>query len=205
MVLVLFFIGIVIFFLLMLVTSIKINIKDLEITNMSNSKNKIFFNSEIRLYLFGKILCFKKSIDTLKINNSIIKNRLKKINIYSNTNIDIKTIKKIKKELPKFEKFHLYIKLGTEDVILTSFIVFLTSTILSISLPQLIEDNSIKNIKYKIEPQFSNKNIYSIKFQSIICLKMVNIINIIYIILQKRRESRDERASNSRTYANSYE
>ena len=63
-----------------------------------------------------------------------------------------------------------------------------------------------EHYNYTIEPIYQNKNIYKIQFNCIIQVKMVHIINVIYIFLKKGRSDLNERTtSNRRSYGYSYE
>ena len=115
---------------------------------------------------------------------------------------DLKLLKKIK---PNVSLLNLELKIGTEDAILTSFIVFLISTGISILLPHVIKRYDKNKYKYLITPLYFQKNLYQIKLNCIIEIKLVHIINMIYIFIKKRRSDKNERTSNRRPYDYSYE
>ena len=93
--------------------------------------------------------------------------------------------------------------MGIEDAIATSYLVAIIASILSIILPHLVKKEDIKNIKYEINPIY-NTLIFNLKLDSIINLKIVHIIYVIYNLVKKGRD-KNERTSNRRSYAYSHE
>lgn len=204
MVLVLFILGILIFtsfiILILLLSTIKINIKCLEMENILLPKLKYNYDIQIGVYIFNKIPLIKFNINSNKVEETKIINKIQ--SKYGKAKVDLDMIKALKLLSIKIESLSLNLQLGTEDVLNTSIIVFIISSILSIGLPNLVEKRNFENVKYEIIPLYIGNNAFSIKLNSIIYVKMVHIINIIYIYLQKRREEKNERASNRRSYAN---
>ena len=92
--------------------------------------------------------------------------------------------------------------MGTEDAAITAIGVGLCYIIISNFLKEKIKE--YKNIDYNILPIYQNKNILKIELDSIITLKMENIINIIKF-MKKGKVKKDVRTSNRRTYAYSNE
>ena len=64
---------------------------------------------------------------------------------------------------------------------------------------------SYKTQKFNVKPVFINKNLLNIDFSGIFEIKMIHIINIIYILNKKEGVKKYERTSNRRSYAYSYE
>lgn len=99
-------------------------------------------------------------------------------------------------------KFKMNLQIGLEDVIITSSLITIISVIVPIILR--LTNKYIKNInnyRYKILPIYGNKNALKLDLDCIINLKLVHIINIIYIIVKmKRRSDKNERTSNRRSY-----
>ena len=99
-------------------------------------------------------------------------------------------------------KFKMNLQIGLEDVIITSSLITIISVIVPIILR--LTNKYIKNInnyRYKILPIYGNKNVLKLDLDCIINLKLVHIINIIYIIVKmKRRSDKNERTSNRRSY-----
>ena len=114
---------------------------------------------------------------------------------------DIDVLKKLN---PKLQEIKLELKLGTEDVILTSFLIAIISIIISMLLSKVIEKFDEKKYKYQILPIYNSQNSIKIALEGIIDIKLVNIISILFR-LWFRRDKIDERTSNRRAYANSNE
>ena len=75
------------------------------------------------------------------------------------------------------------------------------SSIISIILARNIETYDKTKYKYIITPKFEDETIVKIKLNYKIDIKIVHIINVIYMLIKKRSVKYDERASNRRTYA----
>lgn len=206
MVLVLFLLGVLItlttIVIILIFSNIKINIKKLEIENILLPKLTYDYNIQIGIYLFSAIPFFMFNITPKILKKLKIIEKIKQNHINEKVIFDLDIIKKVKMASVKIKELNLNLKVGTEDAVITSAIVFAISTILSIGLPHLVKRNDYNKIKYEITPLYSGRNIFSLKANSIIYVKMVHIINIIYIFLRKRREEKNERASNRRSYAN---
>ena len=104
------------------------------------------------------------------------------------------------------KKIKLDLKVGTEDYVLTSYIVAIISILISNILPHIIRNKKQINeekYNYKILPIYSKNNLYKIELDCIINAKMGNIIYVIYLI--KRRGDKNERTSNRKSYEYSYE
>lgn len=209
MILVLFLLGtfiLILFLCLVIMLSIlKINIKNLQVQNILVPQITYDAEVEIGLYLFGKIPLLKKCINKAKLKKTKLGEKFKSLKISKDIKLNAETIKNIKILSPKIEYLELNIKLGTEDTIYTSFAIFIISTIISNILPHLVKENNYHNIRYELSPLYNGKNVFSLNLNSIIYVKMVHIINIIYIVLRKRRDEENERTSNRRAYAHSYE
>lgn len=198
--------------LLILLSTIRINVNKFNFNNETVSK-KCNYSFFINLYFLDKIKFFE-----IMINEE----RIKKLNQKMNIETKIKDIdfKKIKGNLPSkkeiknvikrmninLDEFHLILKVGTEDVIITSAIVTEIASILGIVLAKLIKNYNDEKYRYEIIPVYKNKNMVNLSFDCIIKVKMIHIINIIYTLLNKRKEKiKHERTSNRRSYDYSYE
>lgn len=117
--------------------------------------------------------------------------------------INMETFKIIKNLKLKIESLNLQINIGIEDAIYTSYSVATIASILSILLPHLVKEQDIKKVKYEINPIY-NTLTFNLKLDSIITLKIVHIIYVIYNLVKKGRD-KNERTSNRRSYAYSHE
>lgn len=206
------FITIILLILCMIsLSTLKISIKGFSASNydkITKEFAKKDFYVSLNLYLLKKIKIFG-----IKLNNHKIKR------ICSKQNIDKVSIDKIKEYLPdrkhivkdirklniKISELKLNLTIGTEDVIITSALVYLISVIISIFVPRLIKEYKEGEILYSIIPIYKNKNLYKLDLDCIISVEMVHIIYMIYIILKRKRVDNNGRASNRRTYGYSYE
>ena len=162
-------------------------LKNLPIIKIQITEEKLSkFKSNVKLK--EKIRKEIGKIDVKKLEKEITLSKLKEIS---------KTIKIL------IEKFNLKIEVGTENAVVTAMIIPFISTLISFLLRNKVE--KYKDQKYNIKPVFLNKNMLNIEFSGIFQIKMIHIINIIYILNKKEGEDRNERTSNRRSYAYSYE
>jgi len=218
MILVLIFLGVIILVALVIVTillsTIQIQVKDLEIGNVNKEKSNIIEekknNYKIKLYvkIFGRFTIYKNLINKEKLEKVYNSKIIKKFHIDKNLKSELKKEMKFRKKelVDLIKKVHieilelnLKIWIGIEDAVLTSFAVAGLASIISIILPFLIEQKNIKKCQYFVNPIYVQKNLYNIKLESIIQVKMVHIIYIIYILTMKGRD-KNERASDRRSY-----
>ena len=208
------FIVLIISMLLIIFSKIKIEIENLKYTSFQNKKH---INSNYCIILklcvlknlpIIKIKVTDEKINKLKSNVKLkekIRKKIRKIDVEKlEKEINIDKIKKVSKSIRiLIEKFNLKIEIGTEDAVVTAMIIPFISTLISFLLRNKVEN--YKRQKYSIQPVFLNKNLLNIEFSGIFQIKMIHIINIIYILNKKEGEDKNERTSNRRSYAYSYE
>lgn len=198
--------------LLIIFSTIKIDIRKFKFDN-ERLDNKLDYYFYIELYFFDKIKIF-----SLMLNKEKVQRLNQKMNIQNKIkDIDFKKVKRdlpskedfkkiVKKLKIKIDEFHLILKVGTEDVIITSAIVTGIASALGIILAKLIKNYNDEKYRYEIIPVYKNKNMVNLSFDCIIKVKMIHIINIIYTLVSKRKEKiKYERTSNRRSYDYSYE
>ena len=184
----------------------------IEISNFKFSTDRFLgkliddnFSITIYLVILRKIKVLnikitKEKIQKIQIREKLIINfNIKKI---KNSNLDVYTLKKIKRFFPKINYINLLIDIGTEDAIYTSYIVAIISSLIGILLKKQFENN---NNKYIINPIYINKNILKLDLNCIFEIKLIHIICIIYILNKKRRDDKNGRTSHRRSYGYSYE
>ena len=180
------------------ITFLKINNKKLD----KLKEKKMFVK-------IGKRL--KNTMDKMQLQfiDKLIKNQSQK------TILDVLSITKELKL--KFKKVDLKVDVGLSDVIATSFLIPTITTIISFFFRNTNLD--LRNSKYTIKPiynqsKFSVNPIYNLEnygseinifLKCIIEVKMIHIINIMYIIKKQRKVSNYVRPSNRRSYDYSYE
>lgn len=207
----------VLFILVLIFINSKIKIEILNFQFMLNEKKHINRDYKIifKFYILGKILIIKNTITKNKLDKINLKQKIKKIDFYKmiENNIDSSEIKSkeirgiinkiLKKIKLKIRKINLKIDIGTENAGLTSIIVPIISTLISIFISKKVKET--KNQIYVINPIYINQNILNILLSGIFEIKMIHIINIIYILGKKEGVNKNERTSNRRTYDYSYE
>lgn len=214
-------------------SSLVINIKELFVSNIPE-KQKAHYKIEISLKAFKYIKWIKISLTEEKVKK-ILEKPFVKIDFKKlEKDFKLEDIKVLKKLVPELAYLNLDANIGLENAITTSFTVALVASAISIILPNIIpkseklqnsskkQDDTYtskrkikslqkiskiqKNYKYQINPIFQNKNLYKINLNCIIQLKMVHIINVIYIFSKKGRSDKNERTtSNRKSYGYSYE
>lgn len=203
----------IIFIFLILIITVKVEVK---IQNIKYNSEKVKGERLANNYqIIIKILTLEKiPIFRLKINKS----KIEKINAKTHLKQKIKEeIQKqdiakaiemekkfdLKKLIPEVyknikletENINLKIDIGTENVVLTSFIIPIISTILAFTVKR----------NFEVQPIYQNKNIIKFELNGIFSVKMIHIIDTICILKKKRRVYKNERTSNRRTYDNCYE
>lgn len=153
---------------------------------------------------------------TLKFISNISKINIKKLS----SNIEEKLKEKLKKQIIKRNfkpiefvrivlknlkletlKYKMNLKIGIDDAFFNSILIAGLSTIISILLKLTV--NNIKkadNYFYEVIPVYGNKNVVKLNLSCIINIKLVHIINIIYIVYKKGRSDKYVRTSNRRSY-----
>ena len=209
---ILFFISL--FFLLLCLSNLEIQIDKLNLDTNNKKHNKLeSYLFYIRLKLLDKITWFKIKIDKEKMktieNSKIFKSKIfNKVNEYEHIkDILVKNkgeifkksnIKYIKELNINFKKLDLYIELCTSNSIFTSFSVVTIASLISISLARSIQKYNKSKYNYTIIPKYEDKLRLKINLNCIIDIKIVHIINVIYMLIKKGRVEYDERTSNRR-------
>jgi len=211
-ILVFLFVFIIILIILILLLSLKIQI---QVSNFRfTSQTKKHINKEysiiIKFYTLNKIPILKSIINREKIQkikpNEIIKNKIQNVDfkLIQNTNkFDKKIIEAMKQIILKIKNINLIIDFGTENASFTAIGVSIIATLLSIVLRK--NSKKYENLKYIVNPVYINQNLINIAFSGIFEIKMIHIINIIYILSKKEGVKKYERTSNRRPYDYSYE
>lgn len=199
-----------IFIFLILTGSIEYKIEKLTFSNINKEKKmKIEFLSYLEFYLFSKIRVFRLKIDKDKLKKAALKDKLKKVN-FEKLKIDKplrkENIEAMKKIQIKLREFRLELEIGTENVLISSFLVTFFSTIISLFLTKTIKEFNEEDYSFRIKPIYIGENIVKMKFNCILSIKVVHIIYIIYTYLKEKGEwKKNERTSNRRSYGYSYE
>lgn len=194
--------------LICVLSEIKLIIEQLELSN-HNKKMILKYEGRICLYLCGKIKLLSFKFDNNKISKiskkKVVQKRVDKIKKDNNYikkiswQILYNVIKQLKQKL-KIDTLKLQLYIDTEDVILTSYIVGITSIV----IPNIIRSNIKKFNKRKYElkifPLYQNRNYINLILNSIISIKVVHIINMFKVMGGVKHE----RTSNRRFNVNCY-
>lgn len=156
----------------------------------SNKEKKKDYLIYIKLKLLKRFTWFKLKIDDARISKiRKLKNIKLKIlrRVLLRNEREIFTIENIK-HIEHFEikKLNLKMKIDLIDTIITSFSVAIISTIISIILANSIRCYDKKKYNYIITPIYKENIQIIISLNCIINVKMVHIINILYMLFKKR-------------------
>lgn len=209
--LVLYFVLGIMFVICLLILNIYFSSLEIKISNLDMSNIKKRLNNEkllIRISLkIGKITWFKVKIDKERLASLYgkikkneyenkakverIKNKAKKEMFIILKNKRVReALRGIKVEVNKFEAD---ISIGTENYVLTSYLVALITIVISNLLPHAIfkEDSNITQIiNYKVMPIYQSRNIYSIKLNFEVETKIsyqVKILHLLIIQINKQK------------------
>ena len=208
----------ILLYIIIVFSNLRVNVKSLHIANYNECLDKecfdIEFNIKLSLYLFNFIKIFgitltKEKIEKYKMYKKLyqkIKNaNFEQIKKTAKIGFDKELIQNIKDLKIKIDKFDLDVKLGLTNPILTSFVVVIISSLFSYIIAKTIKKFKHEKYRYIIMPINTSKNLVKIDFNGIITVKLVHIINIIYILNKKRRVDNNERTSNRRLNGYGYE
>lgn len=202
-----FFIILGLFFLFHLIiilfylSTLEIEVKNINYDSLQKENNFLIF---VRLKLLNKLTWAKIKIDNkgMEKYKEINKKLLSKITIDLRKEIlESKNLIKIEKLDFVLKKINLKIELNLFEPMLTALTCGIISTVLSIIFAKKIEEYTKEKCNYKIEPIFSNNPQLKLCLNCIISIKMVHIINTVYMLFKKGSEKDGKQASNRRTYA----
>ena len=190
MILVLFLCAILIILILIIFaiifSTIRIKIRKLEFTNIH--ENKMNYKIKVSMYFLSKLKWLSLNLDNKKMKKMFTKMHLEKIDIKKiERDMQLSDIKAILGIAPKISYLDLNIKVGLENILLTTYVIPFLCTIISMILPKITEKKDFKNVKYRVEPIYKEKNLYDIQASSNIEIKVINILNSGYQIFKNRK------------------
>lgn len=210
MILVLILLGILVLLItiitLIIASTLHIQIKNLSVSNME-PKNTNEYAIIFSLYLGNKIKLIWFRLNDKKVRKIYSKIQLEKLDFKKfRKDFKVKYLKELPKLQPKISYLNLDANLGVISPVTTSFLVATIASIISIALPYLSKSLKKERYIYNIKPLYYNKNLYKINLNCIIEIKMVHIINIIFIFIKKGRKKNEQSTTSDRKpYAYSYE
>ena len=80
----------------------------------------------------------------------------------------------------KFEKINLNMKFGTDSTLITSFLTFIVSTLISFLIQKSVTKYKPNKHKFIITPMYENRNSIKIFLELIASFKLRNIIKVLY-------------------------
>ena len=200
-----------IFLILIITVKVEVKIRNIKYNSEKVKGERLANNYQIiiKILTLEKIPIFRLKINKSKIEKinakthlkQKIKEEIQKQDIAKAIEMEKKyDLKKLISEVYKnikleTENINLKIDIGTENVVLTSFIIPIISTILAFTVKR----------NFEVQPIYQNKNIIKFELNGIFSVKMIHIIDTICILKKKRRVYKNERTSNRRTYDNCYE
>ena len=188
--------------IILLMVFFSINIK-LEIENLKIAfpklKNKLTNNESkvsLKIYILKKIKIAEIDLKKVDLKNEKLKNQLK------GTKFNLDMIEFLKNVKYIVEKLNFKCNIGFENAAMTA----VTVGIIYIIIPNLLKHRiqNTENIEYKVKPLYDNRNILNVELDSIISIKLKNLIDIIRF-MKKGRVKKNGRLSNRRSYAYSNE
>ena len=189
------------FSLLLILTEIKVDIKDFEfkIKNKNCELNKKCIIT-FKLCIFNKLnyLKIRTNIDKLKLSESNNKYNKIKRHVVKNDSIKVRDIQN--KLKVKYEKIDLNITIGEENAAVSAILTGVISSIVSVIIGKHFSD--IKEIKWNVEPMY-NINVLKLSLNCIINIKLIHIINT--IIMMRKKGDKNARTSNRKNLKYIYE
>lgn len=192
MILVLFICAILIIIMALIMlfslSTIRFRVKDFNISNLDIKKAK--YKIVISLFLLNKIKWLSLKLDKEKLHKISVKMHLEKIDIKRiEKDFRLSDIRELIKLKPKLSLLNLDLRFGLEDIIITTYLIPVICTIFSLILPTLTKMKNLKHIRYKVNPIYNRTNVYYVKLDSILEIKVINLLNFIYGIYKNKRDS----------------
>lgn len=211
---ILFFISLI--FFMICLSNLEIEIKEfkLDTTNIKHKKLENYL-VYIKLRLLDKLTWFKikisykkiRKLENSKIFKSKIFSKIKNFEEMENTILENRkqifkkgNLQYVKDLHLTIKKLDLYLKVSTGFPNLTVYAVAIIASVISIIFAKTVKNYSKDKYKYIVFPMYTLKPAIKISLNCIINVKMVHIINIIYMLKKKRSVRNDERTSDRRTY-----
>ena len=203
MILVFIILGTIIFItialLIFTLSNAKLEINKLHISN-TEEKLKVDFVLNIGIYFLNKVKLVKITIVNYKVSNLLKSGKLDINKFKQNNPINKDIIKSIKRDDFIIEYLKLEGYFGTFNTVLSACIYGIIYSIIPILIGKKLEGAYINNIEFLN----INENKININLKCIICIKMVNIINVLHY-LKKKGGKDNGKSSDRRTYAYSNE
>jgi len=188
--------------LILMLSTIKLDVKRLHIFNTNEQKKiRLDFILDISICFLNKFKIIKFTIDNVKIDNLISSKKINIQNFKYDKKINQDIIDRLKYSDFKIEYLKLEGYFATFDTVLTSYIFSILHAIIPIIVSKKLSGKYIN----KIEFLNINENVINLGLNCIISIKMVNIINILHYLIKKGGIKNNGKSSYRRSYAYSNE
>ena len=189
-------------------SDLRLNIRNLEVISTPQGLQPQY-DISIEIYTFKKIRLVNFNIKNGKkvnlLKSKFIKKRFdkfknsKKLSKKQEWKILLNVFKLLRRKF-KIKTFKLKIKIDTDNIVVTSYLIGIISAIIPNILRGNIEKMNSKKVMWEIVPVYKNKNYIYLKLSSIISIKIVHISNMLKIV----GGIKNERSSNRRFNVNCY-
>ncbi len=189
-------------------SDLRLNIRNLEVISTPQGLQPKY-DISIEIYTFKKIRLVNFNIKNGKkvnlLKSKFIKKRFdkfknsKKLSKKQEWKILLNVFKLLRRKF-KIKTFKLKIKIDTDNIVVTSYLIGIISAIIPNILRGNIEKMNSKKVMWEIVPVYKNKNYIYLKLSSIISIKIVHISNMLKIV----GGIKNERSSNRRFNVNCY-
>ena len=204
------FLSIIIMIVILLIFS-KVKIEIINFNFFGKIPKAISINKDykiiIKLVILKKLPIIRLELTKKRLEKLKLKDKMKNANAKAMKMLkedkNQKIIRALKELDITIQNMNLEVKIGTENASFTAILVAIVSTLVSMLLKKHIK--KYKSQTFKIQPVYYNQNLVNIEFSGIFEIKMIHIINIIYILNKKEGVKKYERTSNRRAYGYSYE
>jgi len=197
---------ILLFAIIFVLSKIRIEIKDIKFQSQAIRHLNKDYKIQIKWYVLGILPILKITINKQTLEKMRVKEKIKQVDFLALENtpaLNKEIMQAIKKLDLSIKSLDLWLELGTTSATLTSILTPAIATAIAIYLRK--KTSKLEKQRFIVNPVYQNQNLVKIAFSGIFEIKMIHIINIIYILNKKEGVGKNERTSNRRTYDYGYE
>ena len=192
------------FFLLIFFSFIEVDLKNLNFSSDRIKEGLIdkSFNITLTMKFLKRITILKIELNKDKFKEKSIKENFNKIEnrLREKDNLELDNITALKYLKISLKEFNLKVLIGIEDASINAIFVGLASTLISVALGTMAQNED--KYMWKVTPMYQ-RNVLKINLDCIFTLKLTHIIYTIYVLVKKG--DKNGRTSNRRSYAYSNE
>lgn len=189
----------VLFFLILFVLIIsffstiefKIDIKNFNLLKEEKKHKIVNKDHEIIVYayIFKKVKVYNYKVRNLRIPRKYFDNINKKLDYKVLRDFVANNINDLNIQIIELENLNLKLKVGVENVILTSGLVTILNVFISLILPKLISNYTRERFEYEIKPIYENTNKIELFLDTSIRIKLFSLIKALSSYSKARRQS----------------